>query len=315
MSKFKKAAIISAGAATSAYGGGTLARINKNYDLAIGISTGALMSPLTVLGEWDLLKLAYTTMMQNDFFDDCWYKPSQFKKDGTMRALPLLISLLVGDKTISTSKNLRKTIERLFTKEMYNRILEKNKNIIVASQNIIEEPAIAHYFNLKYETYDDFVDWIWCSCNVPLHTSLVKKNWTDEKGKFHVGLWCDVGIHNLPTLKDEVGNQVKEVDIILLKPKPEVKFEGKRILNLVDNVCTTINAMKYDIELDELKKKINELTQEGVKVTIWWLPRKLTNNSLIFNKKQMTEWWNEGYATAFDKNRMEVFEPNKSKID
>ena len=636
----KKAVIISGGGSLGAYGGGTLARINKKYDLAIGISTGALMSPLTVLGDWDMLKYAYTTINQQNIFDSYWYKPSPFKADGRIKVLPVLISLILGDKTIGTSNNLRKTIKFFFTEENYNKILSGNKNVIVASQNLAEEPSKLHYFNLKYDTYEDFClsqdteiltkrgflnskelndddeivswknnqmlyekperiirkeysgkmlhfegesfeclvtpehkmgyyksngkiingkktanwlweektadkllpigktsiksnykfpvsghikneeynikddeirllgwlitegwvgknkkfpntyryglgqspiiypnkvkeideilnnlkidfnvnirkkdgfktyqikiksrdyvdilinndlrriprkylsgfserqlnillktlmdgdgnwksmsfssnhidliedvqelchkigrvakigkngkknyvlyimqkdidrhvrkieeinydgkiwcvtvpsgfitikynnkisvvgncDWMWCSANVPLFTTLVKKNWKDESGNFHVGLWCDGGISELIALDQVIGKQVREVDVIIHRCKPQSKFEGKKILNLVDTATATINAMRYDIELEHFKNKVNELTQQGIKVNVWWLPKKLTNNSLIFNKSQMKQWWEEGYSTAFDDNRMEVFEPNKKTI-
>ena len=307
----KKAVIISGGAALGAYGGGTLARINKKYDFAIGVSTGALMSPLVVLGEWDLLKLSYTSINQDSIFDECWYKPSPFKKDGRVKVLSVLMSMLAGDKTICTSDNLKKTIKEFFTKEIYDEIISKNKNVIIAAQNLVEEPSMLHYFNLKYETYDDFVDWMWCSANVPLFTSLVKKNWKDEKGDFHLGTWCDGGVCELIALNQALGKQINEVDVIIHRVKPQSKFEGKKILNLVDTATATINAMRFNIELEQFRSKVNELTNQGIKVNVWWLPKKLTNNSLIFNQKQMTMWWNEGYATAFDQNRMDVFEPTK----
>jgi NTE family protein len=311
MTNFKKAVIISGGAALGAYGGGTLARINKKYDIAIGISTGALMSPLVLLGDWNMLNYAYTSLKQHNIFDKCWYKPSPFKEDGRIKVLPVLISLLVGDRTISTSNNLRKTIETFFTKDQYDTILANNKNIIVAAQNLVENPSRLHYFNLKYESYEDFLDWMWCSANVPLFTSLVKKNWKDEDSNFHVGMWCDGGVSELIALDQAIGKQIKEVDVIIHRMKPQSKFEGKKILNLVDTATATINAMRFEIELEQLNNKIKELTDQGIKVNVWWLPKKLTKNSLIFDKKQMSQWWDEGYATAFDKNRMEVFEPSK----
>jgi len=47
-------------------------------------------------------------------------------------------------------------------------------------------------------------------------------------------------------------------------------------------------------------------------VTIYWLPRKLSKNSMVFNQEEMTKWWEEGYETALDENRIQVFGPIKS---
>ena len=41
-----------------------------------------------------------------------------------------------------------------------------------------------------------------------------------------------------------------------------------------------------------------------VKLNIYYTPTKLTENSLVFNKKAMTEWWQQGYEYA-EKKEME----------
>jgi predicted acylesterase/phospholipase RssA len=56
----KKGLIISGGGAFGAYGVGTLASLNKDYDIVAGISTGALMGSLVALKKFDVLKEAYT---------------------------------------------------------------------------------------------------------------------------------------------------------------------------------------------------------------------------------------------------------------
>ena len=34
---------------------------------------------------------------------------------------------------------------------------------------------------------------------------------------------------------------------------------------------------------------------------------------MSYNPNEMIKWWEEGYNTAFDKERLEVFEPIKTK--
>ncbi len=57
-----RAAVISGGGSMGAYGAGTLAALNKDYDLVCGVSTGALMSPLVALKKWDILKILLKTV-------------------------------------------------------------------------------------------------------------------------------------------------------------------------------------------------------------------------------------------------------------
>ena len=52
-----------------------------------------------------------------------------------------------------------------------------------------------------------------------------------------------------------------------------------------------------DIRIANLKAKI----KGDVKINFYYTPRKLTNNSLVFNKEAMTEWWDEGYESAKQK--------------
>ena len=51
-----------------------------------------------------------------------------------------------------------------------------------------------------------------------------------------------------------------------------------------------------------------EETENGVKIRVFWLPRKLAPNSLVFDKEQMLKWYDEGFATANDPTRIEIFE-------
>jgi len=53
---------------------------------------------------------------------------------------------------------------------------------------------------------------------------------------------------------------------------------------------------KDDVQIGKLKAKGEEIT-----LNFYYTPRKLTNNSLVFDKDVMTEWWKEGYNYAKEK--------------
>ena len=307
----KRAVLISGGGSWGAFGAGTLARINKDYNTVIGVSTGAIMSPLVALKEWDFLKLGYTTINDNDVFDKKWYKPLPVTKKGNINKIAIIATLLLGEKSIGTSKNLRKKIDKFFPEQSFKKLQSKNVEVLVGTQNYAQVPSKIHYFSSLIEEYEDFKDWMWSSANFPFFTSLTKKGWRDEYGNFHIGLWSDGGLTDLVGFEKLHRDRYKEVDIILHRAKIENKYGGQVINNLADNVTTSINAMRYDIEFECFNKKIKELTSKGTTVNVYWLPRKLSENSMIFNERDMLNWWDEGYNTAFDSNRKETYYPKK----
>lgn len=303
-----KGLVISGGGAWGAFGAGTLAGLNKNYDTVVGISTGALMAPLVALNKWNVLKQAYCTITQDDIFDKCWYKFKPISKNGKIRKFPIILSLLLGDKSVATSNNLRGLIDDFFTEEDYKKLLEKNKEIFVGTQNYAEEPSSLHYFSSKVESYNDFKDWMWCSANAPFFTSLVKKKWQDNDGTYYTGQWTDGGITELVAVDKIMSlGTFSEVDIIVHRERTEKKFEGHEANNLINNITRSVEAMRYDIAFENLNKTIQSLNNKGTDVRIYWLPRKLSTNPLYFNKEIMKQWWYEGYTTANDPQRIDYF--------
>ena len=313
MTKKRKACLISGGGSWGAFGGGTLQKINSDYDKIIGVSTGSLLAPMAAIREWEALKFAYTSVNDCDIFDKCWYKGKPLNNKGKLRKFPIIMTLLLGQKSICTSNALRKTIDSFYTQEFFNELQFQNKEVLVGTQNFAQSPSQIHYFSSKNESFEDFKDWIWSSACFPFFTSLVKKGWKDSNGNFHVGQWSDGGLSDLVGLK-QLNGGYKEIDIILHRVKPEIMFEGNKVENLMDNVTTSISAMRHDIEFEYFYDEITDLNKHGARVRVFWLPRKPSPNSMIFNRKEMSEWWEEGYETAFDENRVEIFEPRKKKF-
>jgi predicted acylesterase/phospholipase RssA len=314
MEKIKRALLISGGGSWGAFGGGTLARINGDYDTVVGISTGSLLASFTALKEWELLKDVYTSVNSSSVFDKCWYKPMPLKKNGKLNKWAIIVTLILGQKSIATSNALRKTIDKNFPEKFFNELRKQNKEILIGTQNYAQMPSKIHYFSSLDEKYEDFKNWMWCSANFPFFTTLVEKSWNNDTGSFHIGEWSDGGISNLIGIDQLMNKDFNEIDIILHRAKVEEKLEGNKIDNLMENITTSISAMRYDIEFEYFYEKIKKLNEQGAKVTVYWLPRKLSANSMVFNEKEMLAWWEEGYNTAFDRKRMEVFLPIKKLL-
>lgn len=305
----KRACLISGDGSWSAFGGGTLARINQEYDTVIGISTGCILAPLVALREWEVLKEIYVTTDNYNIFDRCWYKGKPFTNEGKPRKFPIFMTLLLNQKTVYTSNAMRKTIDKFFTEDYFNELRIRNKEVIVGVQNYQQVPSKIHYFSSLDEDYENYKDWIWCGSNFSFFTSLIKKSWNNKTGSFHIGVWSDGRISDLIDIDQLLMNGFKEIDIVLHRPKIIDIYEGHKINNLIDNIITNINAMQYDIEFEYFYDRIKRLNKNGVTVRVFWLPRNLSTNSMIFNKKEMLAWWEEGYQTAFSSHRVENFLP------
>jgi len=307
-----KGLVISGGGAYGAMGVGTLARMNKSYQHIGGVSTGALMSPLVALKEWNILKEAYTSVSQEDIIDKSrWFEPSTFHDDGKVNILNLLYKQVKGDISAGSSNALRETIDKFITEEQFEKIKSKKISLAVGAQNLRQNPSKIHYFDINDKNYDhnDFKDWMWASANAPIFLSLLNKQWYDkEDDRWYDGQWTDGGLTQ-PIALDYLARQKKcdEIDVIIHKEKPRNEKQIGTIKDLTHNAKRCFDALLYDTQLEYLPYEIMKLNQEGVSVRVIWLSRNLADNSLIFNKETMENWYQEGYDTALDKNRVDEY--------
>lgn len=313
----KKGLVISGGGAYGAYGVGTLAALNNEYDLVCGVSTGSLMSMLVALNKFDVLKTAYTNVTQDSIFDSKWYRPNTFKKNGKVNELAILYVLLgriFGYSrslvSLGTTNNMRKLIDKFVSFEDYNMLATQNKEVVVAAVNLKETPSQVHHFSTKKCSFQDFKDWMWSSANAPLFTSLIQKTYFDEvTQKSYLGEWTDGGLSELFSYQYALDAGCTEIDVILHRTKPVINKETGKTQDIMDNLERCIDAMRYDIEFSNgrLDTIFKQAAANGVKINVYWLGRKLADNSLIFDKTQMTSWYDEGFATAFDDNRIDRY--------
>jgi predicted acylesterase/phospholipase RssA len=313
MSNTKKGLVVSGGGDWGAFGAGTLAALNKDYDIAAGISTGALMTPLALLGEHDRLKEAYTTTTPKDIFDLKWYKPKPIKKNGKINMWSIIWALIWGNPSLATTNAMRKHIDKFMKSSDYARLLMKHKEVLVGCQNYQETPSNVHFFSNKIEKFEDFKDWMWFSANYTLACSIVQKEWTPDPlfpNKKYMGQWADGGATEVIPLKPIVDAGCTEIDVIIHRPIPTQQYETGKINNLIEYVEGTFSAMRHDIEFEGLFETCEHMAKEhGVTSKLYFLPRRLGRNSLVFNKKQMTEWWEEAYRTVDDPDKLIIFKP------
>ncbi|MEK6878276.1 MAG: patatin-like phospholipase family protein [Nanoarchaeota archaeon] len=271
-----KVAVIGGGGAWGAYTVGKMTAMDKEYDILIGCSTGSLISPLASLRKWDKLIEAYSNVSQENVFN-----VNPFDKNGKLKKLQSAWRIIKGEKTIGETCNLRKLIKRYFTEQIYNLIKNKHKEVIVTVCNLSDKEKRTEYKSINDYSYEEFVDYIWASANIPFISSLV---YTKE------GIFVDGGVtETLPLIKAiELG--AKEIDCFIHR----VEFETdkrKDIKNSLHLLGRLFNVSREEISYNDILtgKQKSELLKD-VNINFYYLPYQLSKYSHIFEPEEMRKW-------------------------
>tara|TARA_R110000868_G_scaffold145181_2_gene365138 strand:- start:37854 stop:38741 length:888 start_codon:yes stop_codon:yes gene_type:complete len=294
-----KALVISGGGSKGAFAGGVAQYLmeieKKEYDLFLGTSTGSLLIPQLSLNNVGKLYDIYTNVNQLSIFS---LNPFVVKKkDGrefvTINYFTTFLQFLKRKRTFGESGALRKTIKKNFSPEEFELIKKSNKKVVVTvsnlSQNRVEYKALDEF------NYDEFCDWIWISCNYIPFMSLVKKN------GFEYG---DGGLGCVVPIREAIRRGATEIDAIILESENlnQSKVLGKNPFSLMLSIY---GFVLDQIEYHDVSEGVLAAKHNNVKLNLYYTPTKLTENSLVFNKKLMHEWWLQGFSYAEEKFKKE----------
>ena len=302
----KKALVISGGGSKGAFAGGVaqylMKKEGKEYDLFLGTSTGSLMVSHLALGMLDELKELYTNVNQKTIFSN---NPFQIKnvageKVISIRHLNTFWNFLNGRKTFGESKNLRALIKRKVTREMYNEIREKNKEVVVTVSNLTANQI--EYKSIQDCSYEDFCDWIWGSCNYVPFMSLLEKNNCQ---------YADGGFGSLIPIREAILRGATEIDAIILETEV-TQFNRLPAKNPFSLLFDVFDFMLTHVERHNITIGKLAANNKDVKLNLYYTPTVLTTNSLVFDKKLMRKWWKSGFKYAKSKKEelMSEFRPD-----
>ena len=302
----KRALVISGGGSKGAFAGGVAEYLIKekdiHYNMFIGTSTGSLMVSHLAAEKIDELKTLYTNVNQRTIFSNNPFliKKVHGEKVISINHLNTLWNFINGRKTFGESKNLRKLIRKHVTEEMFFNIIKNDSEVVVTVSNLSTNTI--EYKTLRNCTYNDFCDWIWASCNYIPFMSLLEKNGCQ---------YADGGFGCLVPIREAIQRGAKEVDAIILET------EVTQINRLKSKNPFSLLFDAFDFMLEHVERHnitIGKLTakQHDVNLNLYYTPTVLTTNSLIFDKKLMTKWWQSGYeyAKMKDEKMMNDFRPN-----
>jgi len=292
-----KALVISGGGSKGAFAGGVaqylIQELKRDYQLYIGTSTGSLLVSHLALNDIEKIKTVYTNVNNDSIFNVCPFTVK--KKHGTQNIginhINVLINFFRGSKTFGESYNLKKLIKNTLTEKEFVFLKNSPTDIVVTVSNISVNQV--EYKSLKEFSYEEFVDWIWISCNYTPFMSLVKKNGCE---------YADGGLGNMVPIEEAITRGATEVDAIILQTEISQfnRMPSKNAFSLLTNMFA---FMLDRIESQNIKIGKYVATHNNAIINFYYAPIVLTTNSLIFEKDKMTKWWQSGYDFAKTRNQ------------
>lgn len=287
-----KALVISGGGSKGAFAGGVAQYLiedqQKTYDMFLGTSTGSLLVPHLAVNDIPKLYDIFTNVQQNDVFS---ISPFIQRKKGdreyvSINFISAMLQFAKRKRTFGESNALRRNIKRNFTKAEFDKIRTTKEDVVVTVSNLTKNRV--EYKSIKEFSYEEFCDWIWISCNyIPFMSLAVKDNCEYADG----GLGCVIPI------REAILRGATEIDAVVLESE---NMEGNKVLgknpfSLMINLFSYLldQVEKSDITIGKLAAK-----NKNVKLNLYYTPTNLTENSLIFSKKLMVKWWEQGYNYA-----------------
>ncbi|WP_047414771.1 patatin family protein [Cellulophaga sp. Hel_I_12] len=287
-----KALVISGGGSKGAFAGGVAQYLievkKKQYDLFLGTSTGSLLIPQLALNNIGKLYDIYTNVNQNSIFslNPFIVKKRDNREYVTINYFTTLLQFIKRKRTFGESGALRRTIKKNFSPQEFQELKKSNKTLVVTVSNLSKNRV--EYKQLTDFNYDEFCDWIWISCNYIPFMSLVTKN------GFEYG---DGGLGCVVPIREAIKRGATEVDAIILESENlnQHKVLGKNPFSLMLSIYGfVLDQIEYhDVSEGVLSAKLN-----NVKLNLYYTPTSLTENSLVFNKKLMHDWWLQGFGYA-----------------
>lgn len=287
-----KALVISGGGSKGAFAGGIAEYLIQEkqqvYDIFIGTSTGGLLLPHLALGKVDKIKSIYTNVSQNDIFNVNPFLIKQINGEfkTSINHLNTLRAFTRGSETFGESQNLRKLIHKSLSYQEFTELKQLNKKVYFTVSNLSKQ-KIEYYGNVNCD-YRLFCDMAWASANFIPFMSLFKHN---------NNLFADGGFGVYIPIYQALKLGATDLDIIVLDHENEKK-QSKVKYNAFSLLLSTFQFMNQQIKQKD--KVIGELISmnNNIDVKIYQTPRKLIENSLIFQPKLMKQWWQEGIEFA-----------------
>ena len=292
-----RALVISGGGSKGAFAGGVAQHLMQDlgyeYDMFLGTSTGSLLIPHLSLNKIDKVYNLFTNVTQRDIFS---VSPFVQRQKGNREYVSIdfvnsLWQFIRKKRTFGESKHLKRNIRRNFSKEEFEEILATKEDVVVTVSNLSKNRV--EYKSINDCTYEEFCNWIWISCNYIPFMSLATVDGFE---------YADGGLGCVVPIREAILRGATEIDAIVLEAETmeTKKVLGKNPFSLMLGLFGHLldQVERNDITIGKLAAKNN-----NVDLNIYYTPTSLTENSLIFSKRLMQNWWKQGYDYACEKHQ------------
>lgn len=246
----KRALIISGGGAKGAYAVGALDHmVNKlrlQFDLVAGTSTGALISPLALLGSGpDIQELItiYTSVKNSDIL-----KPREIGFDS-----PLPISF-------NETGPLKKLIARQITEHRAGDLLDADKRMFLTTVNMQTGKIVYFYTGpegavspqpetelVRIVSRQMLIEALLASASIPVFMPPVNIAVNPAPPQQYV----DGGLRELTPLKIAIDNGATELYVIMLSPKPQAM--SHKFKNFLEVLIQILDLYGRDVMVNDLQ--------------------------------------------------------------
>jgi NTE family protein len=271
-------ALITGGGDYIAFTIGRLKALKKDYDVVIGTSAGALITPLVALGFLSRAEDAIANITPDKIFN-----VNPFNKKGHIKIFKAVWRILIGKRTLGENHNLPKLIKEFYKEEDHRVLQGSTKKAYVTLCNTNKADYPGEIVCLNNCTYDEAVNYMWASASVPLVCSLVKI------GDYE---YADGGTTlNAPAdFLVELG--IKKMDVFLhdTEPMNENRPPVKSVFNMLGRI---IKWQRQKVQYDQILSITS--MDSSIKTKLYWLPYQPAEQSLMFNRDIMMKYMNAGF--------------------
>jgi predicted patatin/cPLA2 family phospholipase len=188
--------------------------------------------------------------------------------------------LIKGENSLGDSSNLLDYIRERYTEQDYNSGCE----VIIAVTNL-DTRRTEYKFKSQY-SYEEFTFWAWISTLAYPFTEYVMVD----------GVAYGDGGYTTPLPIEIVAQLATTVDIVLSYPKTNTT--PFRPCNIIKGVRSVISVLLSDSLQDNLESGERLRQEKGLDFNYYFPKHLLSENAMYFNKKEMSEWYNEGLNTV-----------------
>ena len=116
--------------------------------------------------------------------------------------------------------------------------------------------------------------------------SLVEKDGSD---------YVDGGVTTHIPVQYAIDADVDEIDVIVHRKEVYDHQEDKDVSNVLELLNKVIDSMMSEISRDDVSMSKLQGSDKDIEINFYFMPEKLTDNSLMFDKEVMNGWWDMGY--------------------